>query len=181
MKSYPMRGDDGQMSSQEPRVNEGWVVTTEPITSPVVERLFSALNAELSVRYTEAGANHFTLDAHEVLAGRGAIFVLYEGGEPVGCSAIRRIDVDTAELKRMYVVPEARGRGVAAKLLHVTIDEARKLAVRRMVLETGERQPEAIALAEKFGFARIERFGGYVDSPLSVCMGRDLDASTNDA
>ena len=159
----------------EPRFDGGQThIRRELITSPTVQQLFLALNAELDERYTEEGANHFELDAQEVAEGQGAIFVLYEGEQAVGCSAIRRIDSYSAELKRIFVVPAARGRGFSELLMHATEQEAKKLAVKRLVLETGERQPEAIALAEKFGFARIERFGSYVDSPLSVCMGKVL-------
>jgi putative acetyltransferase len=149
-------------------------VRRESIAAPAVLQLFSALNAELSALYTEEGANHFALDEHEVAEGSGAILVAWEGSTPVGCSAIRRIDGHTAELKRMYVVPAARGRGIALLLTRALEDEARRLSVRQLVLETGERQPEAIALAEKLGFVRVARFGEYVNSPLSVCMAKDL-------
>ncbi len=150
-------------------------IRRDSIAAPDVLRLFLALNAELSMLYTEDGANHFGLEPHEVTEGQGAIFVAYEGDDALGCSAIRRLDDSTAELKRMYVVPQARGIGVALLLTRALEDEARKLGVRRLVLETGGRQPEALALAEKLGFARIAPFGEYVDSPLSVCMGKELD------
>jgi GNAT superfamily N-acetyltransferase len=151
------------------------VIRREDIHAPVIARLFDALNAELSELYTEEGANHFELAADEVQEGAGALLVAWMGEEAVGCSAIRRLDSHTAELKRMYVVPGARGRGVAFELLRATEAEARKLSVKRLVLETGERQPEAIALAEKVGYVRIAPFGEYIGSPLSVCMGRTLD------
>jgi pyrrolidone-carboxylate peptidase/GNAT superfamily N-acetyltransferase len=145
----------------------------------VARALISALNAELSGRYPEEGATHFRLDADEVAAGRGAFVVAFDGeGRPVGCGAVRRIALgsgaDAGEVKRMYVVPEARGRGVGAAVLAALEAEARALGLRRLVLETGERQPEALALYRRAGFADIPRFGAYLQSALSVCLGKTL-------
>lgn len=151
------------------------VIRRESIHAPVIAKLFAALNAELSELYTEVGANHFELAASDVEEGTGALLVGWIGDEAVGCSAVRRLGNETAELKRMYVVPGARGKGVALQLLRATEVEARRLSVTRLVLETGERQPEAIALAEKVGYVRIAPFGEYAGSPLSVCMGRKLN------
>ena len=144
------------------------------LSSEAATRLISALNAELSRRYPEEGANHFRLDAQEVEEGRGAFFIAYANGEPLGCGAIRRIGADCAEIKRMYVEPYARGQGVGRKILLTLQEEARRLGVARILLETGERQPEAIALYNRAGFLRVRAFGEYVDSPLSVCMAKDL-------
>lgn len=95
-------------------------------------------------------------------------------GEPVGCGALRRIGPGTGEIKRMYVVPANRGHGVARRLLAELERYAGRLGLTRLVLETGERQPEAIGLYERAGFTRIDRFGEYVNSPASVCLGKDL-------
>jgi putative acetyltransferase len=146
----------------------------EPLDSPVARRLIEALNAELSGRYPEAGATHFRLDPDEVAPGRGAFLVAYEGDEPVGCGAFRRLDRDTAEIKRMFVVPERRGRGLAGAVLEALEGEARADGIVRLVLETGVRQPDAIALYRRFGFRDIPAFGEYIGSALSVCMGKDL-------
>ena len=75
------------------------------ISTPVVQQLILALNAELEVRYPEEGANHFRLDADEVADGRGAFLVAYIDGRAVGCGAVRRNDPEVAEIKRMYVRP----------------------------------------------------------------------------
>jgi ribosomal protein S18 acetylase RimI-like enzyme len=96
----------------------------------------------------------------------------------VQLGAVRRLDAVTAESKRMYVVPEFRGRGVARRLLAEMEGESVPLGVARLVLETGIRQPEALALYERAGFVRIPAFGEYVDSPLTVCMAKDFPGST---
>jgi GNAT superfamily N-acetyltransferase len=149
----------------------------EPLDSPAAGRLIPALNAELSGRYPEAGANHFQLDPEEVGPGRGAFLVAYAGEEAVGCGAVRRLDAGTAEIKRMFVVPALRGQGIAGRVLAALEDEARALGVERLVLETGVRQPDAIALYRRFGFADIPAFGEYIGSALSVCMGKALATS----
>jgi GNAT superfamily N-acetyltransferase len=149
----------------------------ENILSPMAQQLILALNAELEDRYPEEGANFFRLDADEVAEGRGGFFIAYLAGEAVGCGAVRRVEPGVAEIKRMYVAPAARGHGVGRLILNALEDEARRLGARRLLLETGPRQPEAIALYERAGFTHIPLYGEYVHTPhpdLSVCMGKDL-------
>jgi GNAT superfamily N-acetyltransferase len=144
------------------------------INSSVVRELIAALNAELKRQYPEEGATHFRLDPDEVAEGRGAFQVGYVGDKAIGCGAIRKLDADTAEIKRMYVIPEARGKGISKMILSALEEEARRLGVRRIVLETGERQIEAVALYTRAGFSRIPPFGEYLKSPLSVCMAKEI-------
>jgi putative acetyltransferase len=149
-------------------------VRREPLDGPIAFTLISELNAELTVRYPEEGQNHFRLDLAEVAPGMGAFLVAFEGDTPVGCGAIRRLDAHVGEVKRMYTRTTARGRRVAAHVLAALEDEARALGLGRLVLETGVRQPEAIRVYTRAGFVNIEAWGEYLDSPLSVCMGKDL-------
>jgi GNAT superfamily N-acetyltransferase len=150
------------------------VVQRSDILSPTARTLIEALNAELSSCYPEAGACHFRLDAHEVADGQGAFLIAFRAGNPVGCGAIRRIEAQTGEIKRMYVVPKERGRGVGRAILNALEAEARTLRVSRLVLETGIRQAAALALYQRGGFSQIEPFGEYVGSPLSVCLAKQL-------
>ncbi len=150
------------------------VVRREYLLSPVAQDFILALNAELESRYPEDGANFFRLEPHEVSDGRGGFFIAYADGEPVGCGAVRRIEPTVAEIKRMYVAPDARGRGVGGHILCELEAEAVRLGVRRIVLETGPRQPEAIALYRRSGFDEIPLFGEYVGSQFSVCMAKNL-------
>lgn len=152
-------------------------VRREPLDSPVAAALIAALNDELAAMYNNPAANHFTLDAADVAPGHGAFLVAYSEGQPVGCGAIRRIGEGIAEVKRMYVAPEWRGRGVGRTLLEALEAEARQLGVTRIVLETGNLQQSALALYRRCGFAVIDLFGEYVDSPeTSVCMGKEIRA-----
>lgn len=140
----------------------------EDLNSPAAQRLIAALNAELRARYPEEGVNYFQLDADEVRAGRGAFLVAYAGGGAVGCGAVRRIDGDACEIKRMYVEPQMRGLGIARRMLERLENEARKLGASRLLLETGTRQPEAIALYTTAGFSPTAPYGDYRPSPLNA-------------
>jgi GNAT superfamily N-acetyltransferase len=150
------------------------VIRREDLLSAVAQGLILALNAELEARYPEEGANFFRLDPEEVSEGRGGFFVAYLDNEPVGCGAVRRTEPGVAEIKRMYVAPSARGRGVGKQMVMKLESVARQLGVTRLVLETGPRQPEAIAVYTNSGFVEIPLFGEYVGSNFSVCMAKDL-------
>jgi GNAT superfamily N-acetyltransferase len=81
------------------------------------------------------------------------------------------------EIKRMYVEPDARGKGVGRTILRSLEQRARESRYTALRLETGARQPEAIALYESEGYLPIEPYGFYRDSPLSRCFEKHLDAS----
>jgi L-amino acid N-acyltransferase YncA len=140
------------------------------LASEPARSLIRSLDAELTAQYPEPGATHFDLEPSEVLPERGGFFILQAGNAHVGCGALRALDAETAELKRMFVVPEWRGLGFAKEILNGLEREAARIGAKRVRLETGERQIAAMALYERSGYRRIAPFGKYVDSPLSVCM-----------
>jgi GNAT superfamily N-acetyltransferase len=158
----------------------GRVLSTEHITveparldQPDAEALVGALLDELRERYGEEDPDHPSV--HELAGPAGGTFLLARvEGRPVGCGGLRRHEDDVAELKRMYVVPEGRRRGVARVLLAALEAQAARLGYRAVVLETGVRQPESLALYESHGYHRIPNFGPYVDAPLSVCLEKEL-------
>lgn len=102
-------------------------------------------------------------------------FVIEQGANTLGCGALRILDATYGELKRMYVRPEYRGRGVARKLIQHLEQTARTLGITCMRLETGPEQIEALALYRAEGYADIPPYGEYVGSPVSVCMEKFLD------
>jgi GNAT superfamily N-acetyltransferase len=145
--------------------------------SPTAQQFILELNAETSSRYPEEGSTFFSLAPEEVAEDRGGFFIAYLGDQPVGCGAVRRIEPTIGEIKRMYVARSARGNGIGRLILQQLEAEARRLGFKRLVLETGPRQPEAIACYERAGFIHIPLFGEYAHSPhpdLSVCMAKDL-------
>jgi putative acetyltransferase len=149
-------------------------VQRQDILSTAAQTLIQALNAELSQRYPEQGATHFRLDPNEVAHGHGTFLIASCEEKPVGCGAVRSIEAKTGEIKRMYVIPETRQRGVGRAILAALEREARLLGINRLVLETGVRQAEALALYQSIGFRIIPPFGEYVGSPLSICMEKIL-------
>jgi putative acetyltransferase len=146
----------------------------EQLTAPVVQRLITALNAELESIYPEDGANFFRLDPEEVAEGRGAFLVAYLDDKPIGCGAIRLNEPGVAEIKRMYVDPSVRGCRVGRQIVHALEAHVRQLGAKRIVLETGPRQPDAIAMYAHAGFSEIPLYGEYIGSQFSVCMAKDL-------
>jgi putative acetyltransferase len=145
------------------------------LASPDAVGLITALNAELMAKFPEPGATHFSLSAEQVADGDGAFLIAYVDDEAVGCGAIRRLDSERAEIKRMFVSPRFRGHGLGRAIVAALEDEARRLGVARVVLETGTRLPVAMALYESAGYTRIPLFGEYTGSPeTSVCYGKAL-------
>ena len=142
---------------------------------PEAVALMHALDVESQSRYDNVDlAKHFVVDAQDFAPGHGLFLLARLDGDSVGCGAIRMLDNQDAEIKRMYVKPEARGNGVARNVLHELEAEARRLGAKRMILETGFRQVEALALYRHNGFEEIPRYEPYVDAEHSVCMAKQL-------
>ena len=145
------------------------------LASSDAARLIAALNAELQSTFPEPGATHFSLSDVQVVAGGGAFLIAYLDDVAVGCGAVRRLDETTAEIKRMYVVPSVRGRGIGRALVEALENEGRLFGVTTIVLETGTRLASAIKLYKAMGYARIPLFGEYLSSPnTSLCFGKSL-------
>jgi GNAT superfamily N-acetyltransferase len=142
---------------------------------PVAQALVAAALADLAARYGGPG-DETPVDPADFAPPVGAFLVAEVNGEPAGCAGwrSRADDPSAAELKRMYTAPRFRGRGVASALLAAVEDSARAAGRARLVLETGDRQPEAIALYVKHGYARVPNFGYYRDHEGCVSFGRDL-------
>lgn len=169
------------------------IESADPL-GPAVAELVQQMVAEIPPRYGEvldeataaerAGA---VLAANAAFLGERGVFLLaVAGGHAIGCGGIQPIAVEddpktgpltdplTGEVKRMYVVKEWRRRGVGAAILAALEERARLLGYHGLLLETGDRQPEAVALYTSGGWVRIEAFGPYVDDPTSVCFEKRL-------
>lgn len=146
-----------------------------PYVDPVAQRLVSAALEDLTVRYGGEG-DSTPVDPTDFRPPRGAFLVALLGGAPVGCVGWRSHgdDGSQAELKRLYTAPEARGRGVARRLLTAAEESARSYGRKRMLLECGDRQPEAISLYHSSGYDRIEDFGHYKGHPGVLSFAREL-------
>ena len=129
--------------------------------------LLDAAFAELVRRYGAEGRS--------VVKAGARYLVACAGGRAAGCGAIQPAGPDTGELKRMYVAPEFRGRGIARMLLAALEDLAGDMGYQTVRLATGVKQPEAIALYEDSGYVRVEPYGRYTNQPLTRCYEKALD------
>jgi len=134
-------------------------------------QLTQLLDADLNVRY---GTLQAMYDRYNVIESIETVVIAYLGQLPVGCGGIKRYNPATAELKRMYVRPEHRGKGIAGRLLAELETWARELGFSTMILETGRKQAEAIGLYTKHGYRQIENYGQYQGVANSVCFRKGL-------
>lgn len=141
-----------------------------------------ALTEQVQAYYVSiyGGPDDTPVDPDEFTRPRGAFFVGYLDDVPVAMGGWRLVDTTVgaarrpAEIKRMYVVPAHRGRGFARTLLASLEDSAHRAGADGLVLETGEIQPDAIALYRSAGYVEVPRFGYYACAPKAVHLGKLL-------
>jgi putative acetyltransferase len=146
-------------------------VRIENPRQPDVLRLLAALDTYLTALYPPE-SNHL-LDVDSLCASDVRFFVARDGSGPLGCGALRIVD-GYGEVKRMFVDPAARRRRLGRAILERIEGEAQREGLRLMRLETGIRQPEALALYRRAGYAERGPFGEYAVDPLSVYMEKAL-------
>ncbi|MBB5138640.1 GNAT superfamily N-acetyltransferase [Thermocatellispora tengchongensis] len=142
------------------------VIEERAAGDPGLAALLDAAFAELVARYGPEGRS----GVHE----RARFLVARVGDEAVGCGAVQPAEPGVAELKRMYVAPAFRGRGIARGLLAALEDLARAMEYRALRLATGLKQPEAIALYESSGYTLTPPYGKYVRQPATRCYLKEL-------
>lgn len=141
--------------------------------TPDVRALVDLLDRELVSRYPEA-ADLVWPDLAQFTTPTGAFLVARTSGAPIACGALKHVDPTCAEVKRMFVHPDHRGRGLSRRILTHLEDLARTHGCTRMRLETGKRQPEALALYRSAGYRETPPYPPFEDDPLSVCFEKDL-------
>ncbi len=145
------------------------VVAVASPFEPEASTLLAQLWSELSEKYPDELEG--TPFRPEQLAVSGAVFLLARIAErAVGCGAFRPLEPGVAEVKRMFVLPEARGLGVGREILQQLESAAGERGYTSLRLETGLRQPDAIGLYESAGYRRVPCYGPYAENPLSVCF-----------
>jgi putative acetyltransferase len=135
-------------------------------------KLVQQLDAELAIRDGNEHAFYHQFNKIDMI--KHAI-VAYENGEPVGCGAIKEFESNSMEVKRMFTQPEFRGKGVASNILKALETWAAELSYQKCILETGKRQPEAIALYTRSGYNIIPNYGQYAGIENSVCFEKNLN------
>jgi len=141
---------------------------------PQVISMITSIDQLMNSLYPPSSNQLLALDE---MNNDGVSFIgAWRGKQLLGCGAIRRCDNDGvyAELKRIYVNPEARGMGIARKIIGALESHASNWRISTVRLEAGTRQPEALALYESLGYRVRDRFGQYPDDPFSVFMEKTL-------
>ena len=141
-------------------------------SEPVVRALEAELQQEYVNRYGDL--DQTPIDDGQFDPPEGLFLVGFIGSEPVASGGFRRHEDGVAEIKRMYVVEDHRGIGLARRMLAELESRAADAGYVRTVLVTGLAQPEAISLYRSSGYIAIEPFGVYKDSDLVRCFGKDL-------
>jgi putative acetyltransferase len=143
-------------------------IVEERPDSPDASALIDELENHLASLYPRESRHGYSVE--KLLREEVAFFVVREDGLPAGCGGVQLYGTEYGELKRMYVRPRFRGRGLGRLVLEHLADHARRNGVGLLRLETGIYQKEAIGLYEGFGFTRVPPFGAYEEDPLSVFM-----------
>lgn len=102
------------------------------------------------------------------------VVVAYNGGEAVGCGALRKYSKEEIEIKRIFVKESYRGHNIGGMIMEKLILQAQNKDFRRMILETGVFLMASVRLYKRFGFEKIANYGAYQDMPESLCMGREI-------
>ena len=123
------------------------------------KRLLGEMRAEALSRYSDIINPSAPPPANDPLVPRSAFLIARLDGQAVGCAALRPIDAETAEVRRMFVAAAVRRRGIGRRLLAELERRTAAFGYRILRLETGIRQPEAVALYESYGFRRIAPYG----------------------
>jgi len=152
-------------------------VAEESARTPEAAAMIADLSAELGALYGDDGSAYFTPE--DVEQPGGLFVVARRGGEPVGCGALRPWEHSPAgervgEVKRMYVAPGLRGRGIGRRILALIEARAAEFGYTRLSLETGWRQPDAMALYERAEWRMCPCVGRYAGDPESVCYEKSL-------
>jgi GNAT superfamily N-acetyltransferase len=147
-------------------------IREEPYDGPAAQELVSEVQLEYVGRY--GSPDETPVNASEFTPPDGRFVVADVDTIPVATGGLRRFDAKTVEVKRMYVRPAYRGRGLSRLVLAHLESLATEMGAHRVVLETGDRQPEAMRLYETSGYERVEPFGHYRCSPESAHFGKTL-------
>ncbi|MGJ8685826.1 MAG: GNAT family N-acetyltransferase [Nonlabens sp.] len=136
---------------------------------------FTGLVAKLDAYLSNTdGDEHDFYHQYNGIESLNHVVIAYLKDVAIGCGAIKEFDSDSVEVKRMYVSPETRGQGIASLLLKELEEWATELKYKNCILETGKRQPEAIALYSKNEYQVIPNYGQYKGMENSVCFKKEL-------
>lgn len=150
------------------------MIRTRRTTSvhPDFQMLIRALDRDL--RASNGDEAQDFLDQFNIITDIDTVVLVYAEDRAVACGCFKPFDDRSVEIKRMFVQPEYRGKGLAAALLTELEQWAKELGSTRVVLETGSRLESAVRLYTRQGYERVPNWGQYIGIPESICMGKEL-------
>ena len=146
-------------------------VTRTTSENPDFINLIAALDQSLWERYPELKNNYW---GNNIIELNLNVVIIYWEKKPVACGCFKKYNKETIEIKRMFVSPEARGLGLAKKILQELELWASELGFSLSALETLHKQKEAISLYQKVGYNIVAKYEPYVDSEFSICMQKEI-------
>lgn len=165
-------------TSAETRLADGRpvVLRAVPYDDPLARGMVARVQREYVERY--GGPDEAVVDPAEFVPPVGLFLVAEVDGVPAGCGAWRVHRPGVAEVKRVYVAPEFRRRGLAQLLMAALEESAATAGQRAVVLNSGSEQPEALALYAALGYTSAPGYGVYADAPGAVFLGKRLEGAT---
>lgn len=134
-------------------------------------KLIDGLNKDLwGMNYS----NQSEYDKHNMIENLSTVVIAYDSNEAIGCGCFKKFDESSAEIKRMYVAAESRGKGVSKMILNELEAWSKEEGYAKAILETGTAQVEAIGLYKNSGYTVTECYGPYIGMPDSICMAKEL-------
>ena len=140
--------------------------------NPDFQKLVKQLDDYLAVM---DGEEHGFYDQYNKIDMLKNCVVIFDNDEAVACGAIKELDTKSMEVKRMFTLPEKRGKGLASAILRELETWSKELGYEKTVLETGKKQVEAVALYNKCGYKIIPNYGQYIGVDNSICFEKILD------
>jgi len=140
-------------------------------SDPDFPLLVSQLNQELRERYGEL---QVVYDRYNEISNLDTVVIAYVDDVPSGCGCFKKVEYHTAEIKRMFVKAEERKQGIASMILNELEVWAKEDGYTEVILETANKQHEAIAFYKSSGYEVIPNYGPYVGMEASVCFGKKL-------
>lgn len=146
-------------------------ITRTHSDNPDFQKLTDELDNELCRIYNTRKED---FEEYNRIIGLPTVIMVYENGQPIACGCFKRFDEHAIELKRMFVLPEYRGSGIATSMVKELEDWGAELGYHYAVLETGKGQPTAISLYQKLGYKPMDHYGPAGSPDFSICMRKML-------